>query len=359
MRALLHLLLLALLVLVHCAPSPNGRPADEGLMMAKDEDPDDGPDLPVDPMEIANLRQIWCKKCKPQPKYEFKEDFTYAPDKVWYGDFVSYCVLGFAAKYASSLAKNLGNVDPWGYPWGKSPIHTRRDSFNHIRLSDGFADLDLPFDRGTQVTFAGGEVASLNVSIERTGNTKVEAHIHNTGTTDLHLLKSKSILDERRLEKLAVFHTENGTALPFKESNRPSGNETTLGSEHDWSFIQAKTTIHVEVDIADMYDLSLGGNYTVVLADFLIARPDGSTEIGMLEFAVPQTALISVDGAKAAEALAPHLQSTLEARYRIVDCDETGLNSKLRKGRAACTRVAAAASREALIAEHFGIAKDR
>ncbi|EKG21650.1 hypothetical protein MPH_01018 [Macrophomina phaseolina MS6] len=98
----------------------------------------------------------------------------------------------------SNLVPNYLNDPDWA-PGSTTGPATGQNS------SDPESDLNYTVpDPSATITFNDG-VASLNVSIERKGNTKVEVSIHNNGTIDLYLLKNGSVLDPRPVFKATVY----------------------------------------------------------------------------------------------------------------------------------------------------------
>ncbi|KAA8650172.1 hypothetical protein EYZ11_002116 [Aspergillus tanneri] len=100
----------------------------------------------------------------------------------------------------------------------------------------------------------------VNVELVSLGNTTVMAKVTNTANQDLKIVKPGSILDSRPTRKVKVYR--GGTAMNF------IGVDVSYVTSHltPISFLPlfADETIKTVFDVADLYDLSSGGQFTVV-----------------------------------------------------------------------------------------------
>ncbi|KAI0411750.1 neutral protease [Xylaria grammica] len=138
----------------------------------------------------------------------------------------------------------------------------------------------------------------LDVKIEMVGNSAVKASITNTGSSDLKVFKTGSLLDKAATEKVKVYQGKNkvdfsGVRLRVTSSNLP---------ETGFQTIKAGKTVSATFDAAELHDLSAGGAYDIVSKGALQYAAAGSNKIAG---SVPYSSNVltaKVDGTKASAA---------------------------------------------------------
>ncbi|KAJ3570867.1 hypothetical protein NPX13_g5584 [Xylaria arbuscula] len=115
----------------------------------------------------------------------------------------------------------------------------------------------------------------LDVKIEMVGNTGVKATVTNTGSEDLKIFKTGSILDKTPTEKVKITQgksnvTFNGVRLRVMKKGL---------QEASFQVIPAGKTIEHTFDAAELHDLSVGGAVSMVSKGALQYAKAGSTEI--------------------------------------------------------------------------------
>lgn len=147
----------------------------------------------------------------------------------------------------------------------------------------------------------------LDIKLEMQGNSKVKAVVTNNGKNNLKVLKTGTFLDNTAVEKAQVFSDD--TLVDF------DGIRITLDTSalDDSSFerIPSGESIEVEFDVAEMHDLSTGGNFSILTSGALSFAEENSNElIGSVPFA-SNTLETEVDAGKAsATRLAFHEKRT-------------------------------------------------
>ncbi|KAI0512490.1 neutral protease [Xylaria bambusicola] len=138
----------------------------------------------------------------------------------------------------------------------------------------------------------------LDVKIEMVGNSGIKASITNTGSSDLKVLKTGSLLDSVATEKVKVYQGKNqvkfsGLRLRMMANNLP---------EAGFQTIKAGKTVSATFDAAELHDLSAGGAYDIVSKGALQYAAVDSNKI---EGSVPYSSNVistKVDGSKASAA---------------------------------------------------------
>ncbi|KAJ6779994.1 hypothetical protein PWT90_06878 [Aphanocladium album] len=106
----------------------------------------------------------------------------------------------------------------------------------------------------------------IDVKIERTGNTLIKATVTNTGSENLRLLKTGSIIDKPSTKKVEAF-SNGGHLYLFKLTNA------------NFQDFDSAAVIEATFDLADLYDVSKGGDFTLV-AHSGFALGEGDHKIG-------------------------------------------------------------------------------
>ncbi|KAL0262566.1 hypothetical protein SLS55_001534 [Diplodia seriata] len=166
-----------------------------------------------------------------------------------------------------------------------------------------------------------GHLPKVDVKITSAGNTAIRASITNTGEYDLSIKKLNSLFDSRNVRKIDVNATADGTPLVFEGSSVVPSHRTDAGS---WLQIAKGDVFVTEFDVADLYDLSPGGNYTVKAEGTAFIEPPTAYTDLQLNYS-SNTLYIQVDGAEAAKRKAAGLSATgrLVTRAEIgADCSD-------------------------------------
>ncbi|KAI2633438.1 neutral protease 2-like protein [Xylaria nigripes] len=197
----------------------------------------------------------------------------------------------------------------------------------------------------------GKRSSPLDVQIEQVGNSGVKATIKNSGSEDLKLLKTGSILDSAPVEKIRVY--QGDSKIGFTGIRLRIGNSGF--AEDSFQTIPAGQTIEVSFDAAELHDITKNGDYNFVANGMLSYAAAGSTEIAGVIPYTSNTITATVDGAEAAKARAKfvHKRTAIQS-----DCS----SSKLRVVENALSNCAtlslasaeAALSDSALMVEYFG-----
>ncbi|POS79257.1 metalloproteinase [Diaporthe helianthi] len=167
----------------------------------------------------------------------------------------------------------------------------------------------------------------INVELEMVGNSEVKAKITNTGNEALNVFKTGSILDSRVRENVAF------TGLKIFV-------DSTLVDVEEFQTLGAGETVEAQWDVAEMHDLSAGGDFDIATTGSLKYAAANSTEIigeASIESA-PITA--TVDGA---EASSVHDSSPLR-RTVIASTCSTSQRSTLTSALSGCVQYAQGAA---------------
>ena len=177
---------------------------------------------------------------------------------------------------------------------------------------------------------------NLQVTLERVGNTVVNARITNNGASDLNVLKTGSILDDDdNIEKARVFAggVYITVLLPsLSELTRSLDDKLVFGGirlQLDYSaldldsfqVIPAGTTVEKQVNVALGYDLSNGGDFDIDVAGLLAFSEANSTAITGLASFTSNVVHATVDGKEAGEVHRNHIQNR---KRTVVQNDCTG-----------------------------------
>ncbi|KAH8165869.1 deuterolysin metalloprotease M35 [Xylaria polymorpha] len=130
----------------------------------------------------------------------------------------------------------------------------------------------------------------LVVEIEQVGNSEVKASITNTGNAGLRLLKAGSILDSAPVEKARV--AQGGIRVYVHTADL---------QDEAFQTIEAKETIEVQWDTAQLHDLSAGGDFNISTEGSLQYAEEGSNQIvGQVVYG-SNVIQAQVDGVQAAQ----------------------------------------------------------
>ncbi|CAM1502413.1 Fc.00g043970.m01.CDS01 [Cosmosporella sp. VM-42] len=140
----------------------------------------------------------------------------------------------------------------------------------------------------------------LGVKLELQGNSKVKAVITNNGKKDLKVLKSGTFLDTAAVEKAQVYSGD--TTVDF-EGIRVRIDTDAL-NDAAFEHIPAGKSVEVDFDVAEMHDLSAGGNFSILTSGALSFADENSNElIGSVPFE-SNTVEAEVNGEEASAARA-------------------------------------------------------
>ncbi|KAF2838350.1 hypothetical protein M501DRAFT_976660 [Patellaria atrata CBS 101060] len=162
--------------------------------------------------------------------------------------------------------------------------------------------------------------SDVKVDIEAVGNTLIKAIVHNTGTSDLKLLKTGTFLDSAPVEHAKVF---SATAPVAFEGIRMRVRTSGLNDEA-FVPIAAGQTLEFEFDVAEVHDLSSGGNFDIFTEGAIpFAEADSNELSGSAVYFESNILSLSVDG-EAARAK----KVAFEKRTRIQsDCTGSRLSA--------------------------------
>ncbi|KAJ9133257.1 Neutral protease 2 [Pleurostoma richardsiae] len=157
----------------------------------------------------------------------------------------------------------------------------------------------------------------LDVKLELIGNSNVKASITNTGSSGLKIFKTGTILDAAAVEKVDVF---SGADKVEFDGLRLTVSTEGL-NEESFQTIAAGETVEVEWDVAEVHDLSSGGDFDLALKSAVSYAEEGSTEIAGVIPISSNTLTATVDGAAAAQVRRDFHE---KAKRQIVQSDCTG-----------------------------------
>ncbi|KAH8682613.1 neutral protease [Xylariales sp. PMI_506] len=135
----------------------------------------------------------------------------------------------------------------------------------------------------------------LSVELEMVGNTMVKATITNIGNEDLKIFKTGTFLDSAPVEKVQV--TQSSVSVPFTGIRLRVS--TANLDEDAFQTIEAGHSIEAEFDIAELHDLSVGGDFDLISNGVVSYAEHNTTTIaGAVSFA-SNALTATVDGAQA------------------------------------------------------------
>ena len=115
----------------------------------------------------------------------------------------------------------------------------------------------------------------LSVKLTHTEDSKVKVALTNAAEVDYKLFYKESFLDDAPIDKLTV--TSSSASTPFTGLFQRMA-YTNL-PEEVFKTIKAGETIEVEIELAELYELSETGTYTVSTAGGFLYAEAGSTEL--------------------------------------------------------------------------------
>lgn len=137
----------------------------------------------------------------------------------------------------------------------------------------------------------------LSVKLTHTEDSKVKVALTNAAEIDYKLFYKESFLDDAPIDKLTV--TSSAAPAPFTGLFQRMA-YTNL-PEEVFKTIKAGETIEVEIELAELYELSETGTYTVSTAGGFLYAEEGSTELTGDVLAYSGEAIsVDVDAEKAA-----------------------------------------------------------
>ncbi|KAJ6784381.1 hypothetical protein PWT90_05061 [Aphanocladium album] len=155
----------------------------------------------------------------------------------------------------------------------------------------------------------------INVRLEAQGNSKVKAVVTNSGPASVKVLKDGSILDERPIQKTSVSGANGNVAF--------EGVKIFRGQPDEASFLEIapESSIEVEFDVAEGFDLSNGGDFAIQSAGIIqYAKGGDIANLGSVQYST-NTLDKSVDGQAAAQAFNSFKDAQLAKRATISgDC---------------------------------------
>ncbi|KAI1827045.1 neutral protease 2-like protein [Xylaria intraflava] len=193
-------------------------------------------------------------------------------------------------------------------------------------------------------------VAPLDVQIEQVGNSGVKASIKNSGSEDLKVLKTGSILDSAPIEKVRV--SQGSKKVDFEGIRLRIS--TADFKEDAFQTIPAGQTVVVNFDAAELHDISASGEYDFVANGRLSYAAANSTKIaGSIPY-TSNTLNAKVDGTEAAKVRAHFLN-----KRTVFSSDCSGTKGAITENAVSnCAILAeiageAALSNSASVAEYF------
>lgn len=188
----------------------------------------------------------------------------------------------------------------------------------------------------------------LEVKIESVGNSAVKASLVNTGTTDLKVLKTGSILDEKAVEKAEIFAGSMSSHVSIEfihimtntlssdnvidfDGLRLTVTQTNL-PEDAFQILAAGSSTELEWDPAEVHDLSSGGDFHYVVRGSLQTAPLNSTELDGVISYDSNLLYNHVDG-KAASKVRRDFHERLQAKIKrtSLQSDCTGTNGNAQR----------------------------
>lgn len=167
----------------------------------------------------------------------------------------------------------------------------------------------------------------LPVKLRSKGGTKVEATVYNTDSEPYKALRPGTILDGQPVEKVRVFLNRKSEARStFSIPNALSGTRIPFQGIHymintanldDSAFttLLPHTSTALEFDLAEMYDLSSGGEYIIDMVGSLLYAKGGHELSDGVSYR-SNDLNITIDEHQAARARKRHL----EAEFKPVAC---------------------------------------
>ncbi|KAJ6788050.1 hypothetical protein PWT90_07492 [Aphanocladium album] len=174
---------------------------------------------------------------------------------------------------------------------------------------------------------------SFDVKLERAGNTLIKAIITNTGEENVRILNTANILDHGiPVKKTDVF----SDGKPLKFQGVYARVEATLLEDANFEDMGPKSSVESTFDIAELYDLSAGGRFTVRSSGSLsfsgdVASNQTTAIAGAVSFSSNELT-IDVDGGQAgrAKSLTPmHAKRLVADKRTVVQGDCQGSNRDL------------------------------
>lgn len=154
----------------------------------------------------------------------------------------------------------------------------------------------------------------INVEIEMVGNSQVKAKITNTGKEALNVFKTGSILDQRPVAKTAVsvsgkldllrnfyhFELTQSTGEDVAFSGLRIFVDSSIVGADEFQTLGAGEAVEAQWDVAEVHDLSAGGDFDIAATGSLKYAAANSTEI-IGEANIESAAIkATVNGAQAA-----------------------------------------------------------
>ncbi|KAI1815911.1 neutral protease 2-like protein [Poronia punctata] len=206
---------------------------------------------------------------------------------------------------------------------------------------------------GTAALFASIVSAAsspLDVQIKQVGNSGLKATITNTGSEDLKVLKTGTILDSAPVEKVHVFKGESKVGFQGIKLRITQGNY----EDDVFQVIPAGQTVEVNFDAAELHDLAASGAYDFVANGVLSYAAADSNEIAGTVPYSSNKITAQVDGTEAAKVRASFMNKRTAVQSDCTGSYATATNNAV----SACRSFAAAASSAALtntdkVAEYF------
>ncbi|KAE8329698.1 Deuterolysin metalloprotease family-domain-containing protein [Aspergillus sergii] len=174
----------------------------------------------------------------------------------------------------------------------------------------------------------------VSVELVSLGNTTVMAKVTNTANRDLRVVKTGSIIDDRPTRKVNVYR--DGALMDFLgvDVSYVTFHLTPLG----FLPLRAGETIEIVLDVAELYNLSSGGQFTVVAESALEYTGSNTTDVFFWASYMSNT--LSIDIPKSEE------KSLLQKRAKLGDCSGDEAH-KMKDSMARAAKIASAGAESA------------
>ncbi|KAI0103918.1 metallo proteinase [Nemania sp. FL0031] len=135
------------------------------------------------------------------------------------------------------------------------------------------------------------------VKIEQVGNSELKARVTNNGDVAMRVLRAGSILDSSPIEKVKI--SQGTKRIPFTGIRLYV--HTADLKDKAFQTIEAKETVEIQWDAAQLHDLSAGGDFNITMEGGLRYAEEGSNEIAGQVIYDSNVIQAQVDGSKAAK----------------------------------------------------------
>ncbi|KAJ3498895.1 hypothetical protein NLG97_g756 [Lecanicillium saksenae] len=157
----------------------------------------------------------------------------------------------------------------------------------------------------------------INVRLEAQGSSKVKAVVTNSGSSSVKILKTGSILDDLPVQKASVSGANGNVAF--------EGVKVFVAQPDESAFLEipSGSSIEVEFDVAEGFDLSTGGNFDVQSAGVIRYAQGGDiSNLASVSYS-SNTVATNIDGDAAAQIFTT-FKDTQVAKRATISGDCTG-----------------------------------